>query len=316
MSTLKVRYLRFKPLEINGRESISTDLTDEQAFGIYAYEFTDGMWYVGKSTDVRKRHVQHIHDYRHENPPRIPKTMLWAHVGGDDQQLDYAETEAISWFEQKGYQLLNVSKTGRPRGDIEVIVDTGAGWGVPIPWERENLPKSTRAFEYEPDDNKRKRFEQLQAMDCYDRLIKLLRRYVAKTIPAPADTAGTLWIVTALPTTHKSSRLCTLSCQNAETLVFFKGDASNPEPFGFVNVKRPEGGRLPLWWNKKRNEYGSLSKCMTLYFENLAEADRLLRDERALDSCYRANAELMRRGASMYRRYTNPYLVEDILQGL
>lgn len=55
---------------------------------------------------------------------------------------------------------------------------------------------------------------------------------------------------------------------------------------------------------------------MTLYFENLTEADRLLRDKRALDSCYRANAELMRRGASMYRRYTNPYLVKDILRGL
>ncbi len=73
---------------------------------------------------------------------------------------------------------------------------------------------------------------------------------------------------------------------------------------------------MPLWWNKKRNEYGSLPKCMTLYFENLTEADRLLRDKRALDSCYRANAELMRRGASMYRRYTNPYLVKDILRGL
>lgn len=68
----KAGKLRFKPLEIDGRESISTDLTDEQAFGIYAYEFTDGMWYVGKSIDVRKRHVQHMHDYRHEEPPRVP----------------------------------------------------------------------------------------------------------------------------------------------------------------------------------------------------------------------------------------------------
>ena len=102
MAVLKAGKLRFRTLEIDGRASISADLSDDRARGIYAYEFSDGMWYVGKSVDVRARHVQHMHDYRHENPPRFPKTMLWAHVDGDDQQLDYAETEAISWFEQKG----------------------------------------------------------------------------------------------------------------------------------------------------------------------------------------------------------------------
>jgi hypothetical protein len=44
--------------------------------------------------------------------------------------------------------------------------------------------------------------------------------------------------------------------------------------------------------------------------------ERLLKDETALDCCYRANAELMRRGASMYRRFNNPYLVKDILAGI
>lgn len=42
----------------------------------------------------------------------------------------------------------------------------------------------------------------------------------------------------------------------------------------------------------------------------------MLRQPRTLDCCYRANAELMRRGASMYQQYNNPYLVEDILAGL
>ena len=51
---------------------------------------------------------------------------------------------------------------------------------------------STREFQFEPDAGKRKRFERLQRMDCYDELIGLLVHYVRKTIPAPADTAGTL----------------------------------------------------------------------------------------------------------------------------
>ena len=257
-----------------------------------------------------------MRDYRHEQPPRVPKQMLWAEVHGDERLLDYAESQAISWFEQRGYQLTNVMKTGRPRGEMEVLVDTGSGWGVPIPWERENLPKSSREFSFEPDEGKLRRFEKLRSMDCFDELTSLLAWYVEKTIPAPVDTAGTLWSITALPTTSGGSRLCTLSCQNAETLVFVKGDEANPEPCGFVNVKKPEGGKLPRWWYKGRPQYGTLPNCTALYFDSMGEADKLLRDDRTLDCCYRANAELMRRGASMYRRFNNPYLVKAILSEL
>ena len=62
---MKVGKLSFKMLEIDGKASIATDLCDGDVRGIYAYEFTDGTWYVGKSTDVRTRHVQHMHEYRH-----------------------------------------------------------------------------------------------------------------------------------------------------------------------------------------------------------------------------------------------------------
>ncbi len=76
-----------------------------------------------------------MHEYRHEYPIRIPKRMLWAEVRGNERQLDYAETQAIVWFEQRGYPLLNVMKTERPRGEMSAAVDAGAGWGVPIPWD-------------------------------------------------------------------------------------------------------------------------------------------------------------------------------------
>lgn len=316
MVTPHTQRLRFRTLELDGRASISTDLSDEQAFGIYAYEFTDGMWYVGKSIDVRKRHVEHMHEYRHENPPRIPKRMLWAEVHGNERQLDYAETEAIAWFEQRGYALLNVMKTGRPRGDADVIVDTGVGWGVPIPWQRHNLPKSTHQFQFEPNGKKLDRFHQLKNVDCYGELIALLRYYVGETIPAPKDTAGTLWIATALPGTNRYSRLCTISCQNAETLVILKGDDVNPEPFGFVNMKNPEDGRLPEWPKRSPNDYGTLPNAVAMFFDSIEEGVRLLHEQYSLDGCYRANAELMRRGASMYRRFNNPYLVEDILRSM
>lgn len=140
---MKVGKLSFKEVEIAGRVSIGTDLTDDEARGIYAYEFSDGTWYVCKSVDVRDRHVQHMHEYRHMDPPLHASKMLWATVSGTDQQLDFAESEAIAWFESKGYDLRNKMKTGRPGGSLEVVVDTGEGWGVPIPWNRDRIPPGT-----------------------------------------------------------------------------------------------------------------------------------------------------------------------------
>ena len=80
MTTLDTGKLIFRSLEIDGRASISGDLTNEHAAGIYAYEFTDGMWYVGKSTNVRTRHTKHMQEYRHEDPPRIPRQRVAAPI--------------------------------------------------------------------------------------------------------------------------------------------------------------------------------------------------------------------------------------------
>ena len=60
MPTPMIHGPHFKQLELEGRASISTGLTDEQASGINAYELTDGMWYVGKSKNVKAQHVQHM----------------------------------------------------------------------------------------------------------------------------------------------------------------------------------------------------------------------------------------------------------------
>ena len=310
-----VKGLRFRPLDIEGRASIYNDLKDDEAFGIYAYEFTDGTWYIGKSQDVRARHVEHMHEYRHKNPPLVPKQMLWAPVKGDARQLDYAETDAISWFEEHGYSLQNVLKTGRPRGNTEVIVDTGEGWGVPIPWSRQELPQSGRSFSFDEDPRKLEQWKHLQRHPAYEQIIGILRWYVSQTIPAPADTAGRLWVITALPSTKGDSRFCTLSCQNTETLVICKeGTFGHEMPHGFVNVKRSESGELPgPWWRRGLASYGTLKDCYSLYFHNLDDMKRELQKELVLDCCYRVNAELMRRGPSMYKKANNPYLVCDIV---
>lgn len=312
---MKIGKLTFRSLDVRGRTSISGDLEDDETFGIYVYEFADGTIYVGKSINVRKRHVEHLHEWRHEKPSPVPATMLWAPLDCSERELDFAETEAISFFEQKGYSLRNVLKTGRPRGNMEVIVDTGEGFGVPIPWERENLPASKGTYDFAFDKAKKRQFERLQDICDYPRLLKALVFYVKNTIPAPADTAGKLWVATAMPATNNGKRICCISCQNAETFVVFRGE-DDGDICGFINVKRNEGGKLPRWWRRKRTEYGTLSNVYAMSFHSQKQLDKLLLRPHMFDCCYRANAELMRRGVSMYGRYNNPYLVANILEAI
>lgn len=308
--------LRFFEVASPDRASLSSDFTSENCFGIYVYKFTDDMYYVGKSIDVRDRHVSHLHEYAKLNPPRIIDRMWWAPVKGTDLQLDFAETQVIAALEAKGHSLTNTMKTGRPRGNETVMVDIGQMWGLPVPWEREQLPKSKTTYTYAEDPAKREKFETLAALPEYDDIIDVLSTYVCKTIAAPADTAGKLWIATAMPTTNGGKRICCISTQNAETLVLLKGETWGVKGIcGFINTKKPEGGRLPKGIERHRGDYGTLPKCYQLCFPDLESMRRALNDEVVLDCCYRANAELMRRGTSMYKRYNNPYLVEAILNG-
>ena len=59
--------------------------------------------------------------------------------------------------------------------------------------------------------------------------------------------------------------------------------------------------------------YDNLRNCLHLNRYDLDSLQEVLMSERMLDCCYRVNSELMRKGASMMKRYNNPYLVEAIL---
>lgn len=67
---------------------------------------------------------------------------------------------------------------------------------------------------------------------------------------------------------------------------------------------------------KYRVTYGTLPETYQVDFADMHDLGKLLRSQTALDYCYRANAELMWCGASMNKRFNNPYLVEGILKGV
>lgn len=209
-------------------------------------------------------------------------------------------------------------KTGRPRGNMEVVVDTGAGWGVPIPWECDRLPASTRSYTYEEQPKMRERFEKLKKREDYGLVIATLARYVRNTIPAPADTAGTLWVATALPSTP--GRLCCISCQNVETLVLFKENTfGQAAPWGFVNTKPNDDLLIPNpdalgAMGMLIGFYENLRNCLRYDFAGIGTMCDAFSSRLMLDCCYRVNSELMRKGPAMFRRAHNPYLAEAIIE--
>ena len=317
------RHLGFRELRLDGGRSIARDLPDGGCRGIDAYELSDGTWYVGKSVDVRERHQQHLHEWRHEEPSVEPVRMLFCEVGGGDDELDDAETRAIAAFERDGYDLRNLMKTGRPGGAGDYAVEVSGGFGVEIPWERGRRPRAASASccagAGNLTENMRLRYERLASTPSWPRLVGLLAAYVRETVPAPDALGCSLWSATAM--TRRSLRgggsatvLCCLSVGNVETLTVFDGE---PGPEGFLNMKWRDGLVRALssggaWL--RRASYRSAEGVVSADFVSLDELGELLADPVALDACYRLNAEMLRRGSCMYAHRSNAFLTDAILK--
>lgn len=320
LSGQTVGSLRFRSVAFEGKQSVEDAVKEAGRSGIYAYEFTDGTWYVGKSKNLPKRHIEHVHEYKHRNPPLTIKSMFFAPVSPRSAEaLDRSETDAITWFAEKGYELNNVMKTSLPRGSRPVEIDTGMGFGVDIPWTRRNRPRltGTRQLTTENGFAKEKlvRFERLKGLPYWDELLESLTRYVSELIPAPEKSYGTLWTLTALPSKRNGNRtLCCLSCGNLETLTLFdvSGDCC-----GFANVKLERHlamfRRLPCGVEGYEADYRAARGVTTFSFDDLDGLARLMDREWFLDASYRLVAELMRKGPSMYRKYSCDPFADEVI---
>lgn len=253
--------LTFRSLNVSGRASIAGDIPEGHRRGIYIYRFDDGRWYAGKSENVVMRYVQHRHEYRHAEIPLEVDVMWFAEVSSNDaKKLDDAETKVIASLEKRGFDLVNQMKTKTPGGTNDVITEQAPYFGVSLPWNRLKGTKRSNELlnvgplsQYESAE-KHHRYEQLVSKAYWLELLSALRRYAEETIPALAETAGTLWVATALPSVSRSKlqRMLCVSCGNVETLVIFE---ENGIPYGFMNVREdkehdialPRSSRKPMW---------------------------------------------------------------------
>ncbi|MDO4289619.1 MAG: GIY-YIG nuclease family protein [Eggerthellaceae bacterium] len=311
--------LRFRRIDVSARSALSAELAPEYRKGIYLYEFSDGTSYVGKSVNMVERHAQHVHEYKHRSD-FVGVSILAAYFApvpaeASDGELDELETLAIRRAERDGRNLRNVMKTSRPGGDAKLLLDLdGAGMRL-LPWDRaERTAGLPPAPLPEATASQAARFEKLKTLSEYPEVVGALATYASETLQEAANTAGLYWVASAYPARKRTPAVC-VTCGLLETLVVFADEGS---PYGYLNLKRPEGslgvlGVLP--WHLARYDYKAASNVLTYEFKNLRELGRLLSSRRILDWSYRLNIECFRSAKSPAASHGNPLLMKAMLDG-
>lgn len=324
-TNIRIGKLAFRCFEVHGRPSIAADISEGHRRGIYIYRFADGRYYAGKSEDVVERYVQHRHEYRHAEDCPVVEAMWFSEVPGEDgTELDGDETAVITALEARGLDLVNLMKTKTPGGVGDMEIGEAPFAGLRLPWNRSqrsrigSVPADTEAFAPYESEGKKKRFDRLASKYYWPNLLPLLQRYVEESITAPDRTAGVLWTATAFPAVSKAKvpRILCLSSGNVKTLVLFE---KRGIPCGFMNVRedKTRGAVLSQEITSSdvvRVDYGTARDIRRLYFDDLRQLSELLDDVGVLDCAYRLNVEMMRKGPTMYRRFSNPWLMCALLK--
>lgn len=280
--------------------------------GIYILEFKNGERYIGQAVNV----VRRVADHRRR----------WA----DLYALEFAPcpVEDLNAYEQltishqeEHYRLRNKSLTNLPGGPGDFTVSTEEEETLQLPSDRAARKRIGTAA-----PASRQKFWELLDLPVYEgELLPLLGRYLNETIPDPIGSQRYLWTITALPATNKrrgERRITTVSCGNLETLVVIEQQHNHGIAYGgFINLAGEtltqehlsgiqETGDI---WQIVRPDYRHREGVIAVYVQNLETFGRLMDDPDVLDAAYRLNVGLMRQGATMYRRFHNEHLANDVI---
>lgn len=309
--------LVFRRVDVSARSALSAELAPGRRKGIYFYVFDDGTAYVGKSVDMVERFVQHAHEYKHRGDfdgVEISRAYF-ASVGEDVDavELDDLETDAIRRAEAAGYSLRNKLKCGRPGGDADAVLDLREDHMLPLPWNRSDKADPLAPAELPgATASQAERFARLTALPGHGELLDALSAYVRETMPEPAHTAGLYWAANAFPSRRRVPAVC-VTCGTLETLVVF---ADGSKPYGYLNLKRPEGAHgFPSWaaWRFSAVDYNAADGVVSYEFGDVRSLARALGKSGFLDWAYRLNVEMFRKCKNPLGGSGNPLLMREIL---
>ncbi len=309
--------LAFRRIDVSARSVLAAELAPDCRKGIYFYVFNDGTAYVGKSVDMVERFAQHAHEYKHRGDfdgVGISKAYF-ASVGEDVDvdELDDLETDAIRRAEAAGYRLRNKLKCGRPGGDADAVLDLRDDRMLLFPWDRAARTDSLRPAKLpEATASQVDKFARLVALSEGGALLDSLALYVRGAMPEPAHTAGVYWSANAFPSRRRIPAVC-VTCGTLETLVVFADDS---RPYGYLNLKKPEGAHgFPSWaaWRFSAPDYNAADGVVSYEFGDVRSLARALEKPGFLDWAYRLNVEMFRKCKNPLGGSGSPLLMREIL---
>ncbi|MDR1823861.1 MAG: GIY-YIG nuclease family protein [Bifidobacteriaceae bacterium] len=307
--------MRFKSWTID--DSVSLSVLTPDACGVYVLVFTDGEEYVGQTRHLWSRFASH----RRRWPGEICE-LQFSEVEPD--RLDEAERDVIAMRERDGAKLRNVDLIGLPlrSPELDHYVDPVAveDW---LDGDMEASSIGERGALALQRRQTRRRYEELSKRPDYGCIRDLLARYLYLCIPYPHRTERKIWVVTSLPTTGRNSRwrrLAALSINNVEALVIGEepGQDGKPTTCGFINLARfdklPAAPSCHVWL--EAGEYGKTGRVTRAWFDDLAALDALLADEVLLDAARRLAVGLLRKGGTMFARFHDFNLADDLFAAI
>lgn len=310
---------RFRRIDVSARSALAAELAPDCRKGLYLYIFNDGSAYVGKSVDLVRRYGDHLEEYRHrvdfEGVEIERAYFMVVDEDTDDCTLDRLETMAIRRAASEGYNLRNIQKMDLPGGSNDAVFELSEQKMRLLPWKRRDRTNDlTAAVLLAPSPSQLQRMDRLMASVNGALLLDLATRYIHETVQEAANTAGLYWTANAFPSRTETPALC-VTCGTLETLVVFDDGA---RPFGYLNMKRPEGdkGSVPTApWRTFDYGYKATGGIVTYEFSCLEELRWLLDRGRILDWCYRLNIEMFRHCKNPLGAKGNPVLMKRLLDG-
>lgn len=293
---------------------------DMSKCGIYVLEFDDGQFYVGQTVNLLSRYSCHV---RHQ--PGTIVALRFAPV--PEALLDRAERDVVARMVAEKHSLRNRDLVTLPLRStaLDMVIDPA----VQDEWlagsatefnigERGHLALDRIASGSSTATGQRS-YERLKAHPQYVDIVEALAWYLWICIPWPHETEQRFWTVTAMPNTARSKwshRLAALSVNNVEVLVIDEqreDENSEWDVTARVNLAFDTALKESGSWGDYLSEieYGPVGNVLAIVGEPIA-VSMVLTDQELSPAARTLAMGLLRKGPSMFSRFHNQRLADDV----
>jgi len=188
------------PQYVKGRASIADLFKPNERCGIYVLHFSNGEFYAGQAIDVTRRYVQHCNS--HKDIEKISFKAI------RQNHLDEEERSVIRRLEKSGWLLRNVIFTSLPKGesDFDFIMSPEKQ----IEWLDNPFIIDGQGERLVAPDLRRKLrryYERYLQAPHADRVLEILKTYIAAGIPAIRRGEVSFWCLSCMPKRNVYARV-------------------------------------------------------------------------------------------------------------